>query len=377
MAKTYNNPYTLDGLYKFHPGVSKAKIRATKALIESAMQGDHIALGKVQEAMTTSDMPFNFAQLTNLAFYEQFDAAERTWNQIAGDRVSPTLDKVRLYSLKLDWDEGTLGDGDPEFVSPNISEGSAYPYAYVSGEEGQGAGIKKAGFKTDFTFEAFHSDPLGFIQALPGLMLDAALNREEYDVYSALTGGVGASQQLQAATIAETGETVVANAPLSRESLIAAIQQLKNREFNGRKIQISGRIRVVVPIGRGDYVKFITNSLIPVTVDDGPIRYNVSGYSPLAELDVVESEYVTGSNWYLIPAPGTVRRPVLEHLTWSVQRAPELRVSNVTGNYVGGGVVDPFEGSFENDSITFRIRQYGGAILWTPNAVLWSTGAGS
>ena len=123
MAKTYKDPFTLDGLYKFQPGVSKTKILAAKKLVEEALNGSSIAEGTLKEAMTTSDLPFNIAQLTNINFYEQFEGAPRTWRSIAGTRVSTSLERVKLYSLVREWEDGVLGDGDPKHVAPVVPEG--------------------------------------------------------------------------------------------------------------------------------------------------------------------------------------------------------------------------------------------------------------
>src|SRR4030095_15184324 len=76
----------------------------------------------------------------------------------------------------------------------------------------------------------------------------------------------------------------------------------------------------------------------------------------LSSITVIESQYVTGTNWYLIPKPGTVRRPVLALGRLRGNETPELRVNNLTGNYVGGASVPPFEGSFDNDTIDMRLR---------------------
>ena len=381
MAKTYKDPFTLDGLYKFQPGVSKTKILAAKKLVEEALNGSSIAEGTLKEAMTTSDLPFNIAQLTNINFYEQFDVAPRTWRSIAGTRVSTSLERVKLYSLVREWEDGVLGDGDPKHVAPVVPEGSAYPFAQLKGIESRGAGILKRGFKVDFTFEAFQEDPVGFIQALPGEMNEVALDSEEYEVYNALLSGVGTSQQLAGGKIAETGERVVANSVLTRAALIQGIRELKQRKFNGRFINITGAINLIVPVGQGDYANFLINnySLAEQRVTNSSTTNVFSigaGYNPLGVLNVIESEYITGTQWFLVPAPGSVSRPVLEHLTWTGQRAPELRISNFTGTYVGGGAVSPWEGSFANDSATFRLRQFGGGALWTPDAVLWSLGTG-
>jgi hypothetical protein len=86
---------------------------------------------------------------------------------------------------------------------------------------------------------------------------------------------------------------------------------------------------------------------------------------------------VTGTNWYLVPKPGTVRRPVLELGRLRGNATPELRVDNLTGNYVGGASVAPFEGSFNNDTIDMRLRYPITGILWDERYIVWSTGAGA
>ncbi len=380
MAKTFKDPYTLDGLYKFQPGVSREKLAAAKKLVEETLHGSSIAEGTIKEALTTSDLPFNFAQLTNLNFYEQFDAAPRTWTQIAGERVSTSLDRVKLYSLVPDWQDGVLGSGTPANVAPVVPEAAAYPFAQLKGIESQGAGILKRGFKVDWTFEAMQQDPVGFIASLPSAMLEVALDSEEFDVYNALVSGVTSAQQLAAATIPETNEAVTANSKLTRAALMAGLQQLRTRQINGRYVQITGPINLIVPIGQADYANFlINNTLVQQRGTSGTYTnvYATGTMNPLAVLNVVESAYVTGTQWYLVPAPGSVRRPVLEHLAWTGQRVPELRVSNFTGTYVGGSPVPPFEGSFDSDSATFRLRQFSGGALWTASLVLWSLGTGA
>jgi hypothetical protein len=55
---------------------------------------------------------------------------------------------------------------------------------------------------------------------------------------------------------------------------------------------------------------------------------------------------------------------------------PELRVQNLTGNYAGAGSISPFEGSFETDSLAYRLRLIKGAVLWNEMQIVWSDGTG-
>lgn len=374
----YKNPFTLDGRVGFQPGVSKKKIEATKRLMDGALAGNRQAVGTLQEAMTTSDAIFNFAHVINLNFVPDFEKAPRTWKEIAGVRKASDFRDVTLYSLARNWSDGVLGAGDPAHVSPVVPEGTAYPTAYMQGEQVSGAHIRKRGFKTDFTFEAMINDPVGFIAALPDAMLEVALDTEEYEVYAALRNGLTTDNEIVAGTNPD-GSAAPAKSKLTRGALIQALIQLGQREHNGRKIPANGAYKLIVAPGMAEFANFVLNNVSLTEIKEGTdITLGVSGYNPLARIKAIESEYFDGDEWALVPAGGKVGpRPVLEHLNLIGHEAPELRVENATGNYVGGAAVAPFEGSFVNDSTSFRIRQLGDGVLWTPQAVIWSDGSGN
>jgi hypothetical protein len=379
MAKQYKDWYTLDGRLKPAAGVTKRKVEAVRDLVDDALKGSRIALGTLTEAVTTSDASLSLAHLVNIEVLPEYDEAPRTWQQVA-DRARPVSDfrPVTLVSLSRSWDDGVLGSGDPVHVSPTVPEGAPYPYAFFSEEEtSQTAAVKKRGFKFRFTFEAFINDALGTIRELPDQMLQVALDTEEYEFYNALIGGLGAGQQLDGGTIPD-GTVVAANAKLHRASLIQAISELKRRQINGRYITVKGGFNLLVQPGQAEYANFILNNLTLDTLQTGALTFNVNGYNPLGNITVVETEYVTSATaWYLVPKPGTSRRPVASRLNLIGHESPELRVQNLTGTYLGGGSVSPFEGDFDTDSAEFRLRQIGGAALWTPDLVVWSTGAGA
>lgn len=390
--RKYKNPLTLDGRVRLVPGVSQAKIEKVKELVEAHKAGDRIASAMLQEALTTSDAIFNLAHLATLNFLPEYDQAPRNWQTIAGTRTAPDFRPVSLYSLSQSW---TDGSGEPGVLdrhsdkllhgaAPIVPEGTPYPYAYFTSEiSEQNAKIVKRGFKTDWTLEARINDGINSLDNLPSEMLQVALDTDEADVWGALVNGVGASSTLAGGTIPDGSTTVAVNAPFSREALIRALIELPTREINGRKIQVRGTYNLVVPVGQGIYVNFVLNqTLNQIETGDatGP-RYLFQvngGYNPLAGIKVVESEWVTGTEWYLLPTPGSTRRPVLEHLNLRGYESPQLFVENAAGTYVGGGVVSPFEGSFDADVITLKLRQFSGGVLWDSGlAVVYSDGTGS
>ena len=385
MAKKYKNTFTLDGRLKPGAFVTEAKVRKVKDLFERHLSGDRVASATLQEALTTSDAIFSFAYLTNANFIPDYDEAPRTWTQVAGTRTADNLKPLTLYSLTFNW---TDGDGDSGVVenvggrnvAPVVPEGTAYPYAYIAGQTSQGAGAVKRGFKTDWTLESRINDGLGAIENLGPEMLKVSLDTEEADVYGALTTQVGAGSALAGGTV-PTGATVPANAPFSRDALIRALIEAAEREINGRKVGTASGYNLVVPVGQALYVNFVLNTALgQIREVDGSdtFVYSVNGYNPLAGVSVVESEFVTGSEWYLVPKPGSLRRPVLERVTVRGFETPTLLVEANGGQVVSGSTSSVSEfASFTSDVITLKLRQFGGGVVWDGGAaIVYSDGTG-
>lgn len=373
----YKDTFTLDGRVKPQPSVTKAKVAKVKDLVEGALRGDHIKEGFLKETLSTSDAIFSYAYLQTLNILPQFDRAPRVWSQIASVRTVSDFRRPVLYSLATNWGVGVI---DPNDAAPVVPEGASYPYAHFQGEEALSTSLSKRGFKTDLTWESVINDTVGYLQALPSEMLRVALDTEEATVLTGLTNGVTNAQQLAGGTV-PTGETVPANSPISRAALIRAIFELSQRTVNGRQVQLTGGYNLLVPVGQKVGVEYILGQSFQTVQSgsgNGQIILGINGYDPLAGITVIETPFVTGTQWYLVPKPGTTGgRPVLELLRLAGHEAPEIRVENVTGTYLGGGNVPPFEGSFSNDTVTFRLRMAIGTALWTPALVVWSSGAGS
>ena len=174
------------------------------------------------------------------------------------------------------------------------------------------------------------------------------------------------------------GAVVSSGAAFTRDALIQALIQLKQRKHNGRYITFNGGFKLVVAPGAKINAEFQLYSQALKEIDDTTgRRYDASDAALVAGVtEIIESPFVEGNAWYLVPAPGTVGagRETLQLLKLIGHEAPELRVEDLTGNYVGGGKVAPFEGSFQNDTSKFRMRQFAKGHNWFPSAVLWSPG---
>jgi hypothetical protein len=382
MAKEYKEEFTLDGKLRVPVGVTEAKVQAIRDLVDETMSGSRSAKGTLEEAMVSSDAVFNLAYLTELNVLADFDNFEnRNWSSIATTRPVSDFRNVTLYSLRPDWSaNGTLGSGDPVFVAPRIPEGANYPYAYLEQESSQQVGgIVKRGFKTGFTFESFINDAVGFLQALPESMRGIAEDTDEWEVFNALITGVTSAEELDGGPVpyGEDTATVLPNAPISRNALVRAMIELGERKINNRNIVVSGGWTLLIPAGQRMWVEYILNNVVgPTGYEDGSFQFTINGYNPLAGIEIIESEFVSGTQWFLIPKANQARRPILELLRLVGHEVPELRVNGNTGSFVGGGAVDPFEGNFDNDSADFRLRMFTKGILWTKELVVYSDGTG-
>lgn len=379
----FNDPFTGDGRLKPAPYVTKAKVAKVKGLMEAALRGDQIANATLQESISTSDAIFSAAFLANIQFLPQFLSLPRTWSQVASVRVVPSFDPVVLRGVFGEFvglerggatQSTTTGPANPAGIAPVVAELEKYPYATPGEVEAAYGRINKRGFKVGYSWESqVNGRGADFFASLPSEMLQVALDTEEWEVYTALINGTSASSQLAGGTTF-TGATVLPNAALSRDAVIRAIFELTQRQINGRYIGASSNgYNLVVPIGTGPAAQFMLNQQI-IEATDGSFTLSVEEAAGLGAVSVVESQYVTGTNWYLLPKPGGLRRPVLELGRLRGHEVPDLRVENAQGTPIGAGAISPFEGSFDNDSIDLRLRIAVGGINWDDTFIVWSQG---
>jgi len=376
----FKDQFTLDGRLKpAHPSVTRSKVAEADRLLSAALRGDRIAAGQLAEVHTTSDLPFALAHLVSATAIPQFDQIERTWSQIADVRTVSTFNNVRLYSLLNDLSGAGVAEGaDAQGLTgglPDVPEAAPYPYVTISGKEAFYAKVTKKGAKFGFTWESQINDVEGFYGNLPSDLVNLALDTEEREVYQAVISGV--TTTLAGGTLPD-GTAVVANAPISPNAIWQAIIELSNKTVNGRKVGRSPRgYNVLVPVGVKDFIDWSLNQAI-ISIQDGSITFGPGDRSALNGVTVIESPYITGTNWYILAKPGSFNRPFIELGRLRGYEAPELRANGNTGVYLGSSAVVPFnQGSWDNDTIDYRVRYVCGGIVWSGVYGLHSEGDGN
>jgi hypothetical protein len=377
--KKYKDGFTADGLLKPGGHVTKAKVSKVKSLMESALRGDRVASATLTETITTSDALFNAAYLTTLQILPQFEELPRTWSQIAGVRVLPDFRPAVLRGVFGEFvgleRQGITDLNNPEGIAPIVPENSPYPYATVANVESAYGRLAKRGFGVSWTFEAQVNDNAAdFFASIPGEMIQTILDSEEWEVYQALINGTTASQQLDGGVV-YNGDTVLPNAPLSRNAIVRALEELALRQVNGRYVgRSSNGYNLIVGIGQGPAANFILNQQI-IEAQDGSFTLSVTDQAGLGSITVIESPYVSAPNWYILPKPGGVRRPVLELGRLRGHEAPQLRVKTNATPFAGSSALAPFA-SFEFDDISMEIRMPMAGLNWFPDFIIWSNGTG-
>ncbi len=377
-------------------GLSDAKLIAADQIIEGVSRGDHNSIAQFKRSFgcqfgeaihtTGDDFIFAFAQLTAMSVVDEWEAAERTWEEAIEVEETTSFKAPKFYSINPvteGFARPQTEPNKPAHIVPIVPEGQPYPHFLFEGELAKSGGLHKAGGEYGLTFEKIVDDVAGIVPLIPKLITESLLEREEYDAWMGLITHIWVSaNHLQGGTTID-GQAVATDAPLSRAAIMAAVEQGNNREIiPGRKVQVTSW-RLLVPRGQKLQADFYLNQLRAgeiITTDGLVQRTFSSGYNPVSQIaGVTETDYLSGTQWALIPNKGAIRgtRQFYKYGRLRGHVGPEIRVENATGQYLGGGSVPPFEGSFKTDSAAFRGRVIGGGLGWNDEFAVVSDGDGT
>lgn len=378
---------TANGKLTVDPHVTERKVSEMASLVDAArrpgIEGD-VARLRLKETLTTSDAPFAYAHLLNVANLPQYEETVPVFDPIVTKQIVPDFKKATFYSLDFNFDNLKNGSGTGgQNVSPTVAEGAAYTYAFGYTSEEVSVAIEKQGFKLGLTLEHFVNDIFNTATNAPQRMLDIAKKTEAWKIHQALVAGVDAGEALGAGTDFVTGNAVAANADISAAAIRVALAQLATRvDARGNRKKLADRYFLVVPLNQADSVNWMLSVARGLySVQDGPLQYAPTGTDPLSRIQgVIEDEFLTDNDaWYMVPASGAVSRPALLQLQLNGYTIPEVYVSNFNGAPVlGGASSNAFQAfSFDNDTVTLKLRQFTQAVVFNADSIVWSNGSGT
>lgn len=344
--------------------MTRKAIAEAYSLFDRATSGDLTAKAKFAESLTTSDFPQLLGKGFNAKLLAAYEGIAPVWQQYST--------RIEVQNFKPQTLKQLLGPAGLELVP----EATEYPGGDLA-ETLYEFLVKKYGRRLPLTWEMIVNDELGAFRNLHEVLAFAASEHEGIVTAEALMNG--AKSDVNTAFFKSANSNAPESAALDAASLQAAIEAVSQRKTRDGKIVARPHLVLVVP----PTLEFKARELLTATEIRRVVGdETIVSQNPLANslTLVVEPNLLLNTNskaattWFVLPAPNPAR-PALVTGFMSGRTAPDIRVSNDTGNYVGGGSVNPLEGSFEDDTIQYRVRHIVGAAAIDPLHTFVSRGA--
>jgi hypothetical protein len=359
------------------------QVEAAK-LLEGALRGDRRDKLKLQEGISTSDLPIQLAPVINKILLQNYEATPKVWDQFATRLVVDDFRKQQYLNLRYE-DAGLDNQGDEfrEGSLPTVGEYDEYPSAgFFSVTEADFA-VKKAGQRVRFSWEAVVNDGnISLLERLPIELGLKAAGKEDEEVTKQLVSSSG----LNTANFKSANNNLFAgNGALTLTNLELAIEAANLQQYNGKLIQPVSRFALVIPRALELTArKILAVQTVETSNTVGSILTKTITGNPIgSQVEIVVNDWITkinsgaGAYWFLIPVPSATLNPSVVLGFLRGFEAPELRVKAAAGVALGGGDIPESYGSFDNDDWQMRIRHIATGGFFVPAGTIASTGAGS
>lgn len=340
-------------------------VEASKLFNEGLNGRNPFKHAMLKEALTRSDFNLYLGKAFDIEVLAKYPTYEPEWRKIAAES------KVKNFKPKTFKD--LFGGRGP---LEKVGEGQEYKERNKDATEYE---LQAAKFGNTFklTFELIKNDELDGLASLPDDLAAGAVETEDKAAFEAFVSATGPNT----AFFKTANGNAPTALPFTRENIQAAYVAIsKRKDKNGYPVRIaSAKLLIVVPASLLFEAEQIVNS--PTIPDPnggaGVVKNPLAG-----KFTVVVSDYLTVVNtsakadatWYILPAP-TSPRPALVVAKMTGEENPDIRVKADQGTRLGGGSISPDEGSFDDDTITYRGRHIVGAGTLDPLLTYASTGS--
>lgn len=331
------------------------------ALLQDAWAGDPLARIRVNEAITTSDLFKSAAGVAMdrvmLADYER--AAGGVWSKFAARTTTKDFKPKTLTELTSN--TGGL---------TRVPEHTNYPIARTSATERQIA-VGKFGQQYGYTFEARVNDDIGELQQVPAGWAAQATETEDQAAIEQLANPVTGAPNTE---FFNAENDNLGSGPLTAENLQSAYTTTTTKRDTDGRLLIAPTMQLVVgPAMQFTAERIINTSEVRTTEDDGTVTIQSNPFRGKVTLTVLPN--LPGTAWFLLPVPQAGRKAAFYVAFLTGFETPDLRVKADQGTRVGGGSIAPADGSFDDDTIWFRVRHIVGAAQGDPTFAFASAGA--
>lgn len=348
---------------------------------------------RLQEVMTTSDFPLLFADILDRQVLAKYMEWPSTWPALARRVTVRDFRNAKFFPPAYGGDDRLL----------SVPEVSEYPEAALNEQAAISYNVKKYGRRVPFSFEALINDDLNQLMDVPDRLARAARRTEQRGVTELFVDASGPHASFYTTgnknIVNVTNGAVSTNPPLSIAALQDAMKVMAALKDEMGEPIFMDALTLVVPPALEITAKNILNATqLWLTQAGGVTDVQNTTATPSStgqqmlqtanwmrnKLTLVVDPYIPmtaltangSSSWFLFGNP-TQGRPGLIVAFLRGYEQPQVWIKESDARQAGGGPVDPMAGSFDTDSITYRIRHIVGFARIDPKATVASNGSGA
>lgn len=312
---------------------------------------------RIEEVMGTADFPLLFADTIDRAMLAKFQA------------IPPRLDPIFRQAQLRDFRDVKRFRHEGLTSRLQIVPQQAEYEERDQAEEEFSYALVKYGAATAFSWEMFLNDDLGAFDRFPDELADSARNTEAWKQTETLWDLNGPIDAVFVDAV--NGQAAVSDLALTVANLGTAIEAMQSYTSNGEPI-LNTPVYLVVPSALEITAReILTSTSVAWTESAGgaatahPTVSAISNYRLQLIVDpwlpiVVTAGTLGATTWALFANPA--QAAIAEFARRAGSTGPELWMATPNAVRVGGGALGPFEGSFENDTIRYRVRHCMNAV---------------
>lgn len=346
-------------------------------LLEQVHSGDRYAALKFQEAMSTSDFSFLFADILDRQILARYMQQPVQWDRVA--KRGRVRDFRTVKRFTLDGGEATLSQ---------VAQLGEYPAAALT-DNGYSYSVKKYGRRIGLSWESIINDDLDAFTDIPDRLSNAARRTEERFATALYAGASGPNSAFFTSV---NKNLVSANPALSITALQSAFTLLASQvDTDGAPIYVDGVTLVVPPALEVPALNILNATEIITAAGSGGAASDAGRADRITAVNWMKNKVTLSVNpwlplvsatangstsWYIFANPNE-GRPAMEIGFLTGHEVPDLFAKAPNATRIGGGPVAPEDGDFEVDGVDWKIRHVLGGTLMDPKMAVASNGSGS
>lgn len=360
------------------PNFNKKLVRFVKLFTNEAGLPAYKREYLMKEAASTSDFPLLFGTVLERTLLGKYTIANpdwRTYIKVGTQNDFRPANAYGVYGLQSGLSEVKQRG---EYKSDKMGEG----LIQIS--------LKKYGRRFGLSWETLINDDLGAFSDIADRLSTAALRTEFREVTKLIAQSTGPNTSLFAATPGIThpiDKTKVINKlalALTADNLATAISTLKNqKDADGEPILVTAVHLVVPPALEYTMLQVLSAGALIVSGGDSTagaaptVKTSVNVVAQMGitghtnpYLPIIDTSANANKTWYLFADLATGYAAKLNFLRG--HESPELTMKAPDKVTLAGGLSNPFDGNFEEDTVHWRVRHVLGGTQFDPRMAVAS-----